>query len=480
MNTKLPIIAILLLLIGGGIFGGYYYSTVDADDGPCAALVSTNVEAEEDTPEFVPEIIKPELPTAIEKPDVTPDDTDDAETPTKPTPDPEKPTKDLTDKEKVDATKQKIQDLVEANGGNIDDETKAKIVALVEAMEVLETTKIEEGNFKHTVSGTVVDAHGQPVKGANVMLQIDSKESLKGANDKQIEGLRKRRSGRPNFSAYVRSYAVTDVDGKFSFLFHTSVNEGVESLNVTVHAQHASHLNSTSQKLTLKKGDVTTGLNFDLKQSGAISGRVVDGYGAGIKGARVSASKTRAAGDRSRSRSYVPTRMTISDADGNFKIAGLEDGEFTVNAWMSGYLTKAGSQHNVTVSTGQESYLAGDFILEKSASLSFTVVTAEGAINTGYLRVNFYGTDGKRMSSRNARVSKGGKVVVANVPAATSQFSVSMGGYEMSAKQYVSVLGGEEVQAGTVTLVAAAPTQKSDRIKELEKLKEALKSAKLE
>ncbi|MHC4841459.1 MAG: carboxypeptidase-like regulatory domain-containing protein [Planctomycetota bacterium] len=462
MKTKLPIIAILLLLLSGTAFGGYYYTTLEDDEGPCAALVSEHNDTEEiEKPDVVDEVDKPEV-EAEPEPEVTPEPeavVNSVDETTEP-----------TAKEKMNATKNKIEAIIKENGGDIDAETQKELVALVESIKMLEQIQTPQGNFKHTISGKVFDANGEAVKGAQLMLQIDSKDSLQGATKPAAGELRKRSSR--IVRGYVRSYATTDAHGQFTFVFSTNVKEGVETLAVTMHSQQSSHLNSDSQKLTLRNEETTTNLAFNLKQAGLISGRVVDGYGAPIKGARVSASQAYDKNTRSRSLSYSRARQAVTDELGNFKIHGLNDGKYVVYGWANGYQAEAGKQQTLTVVTGQETFLAGDLILNKQATLSFTLSSSDGAVSGRYATLIFHNTEGKRTSSRSARIAKDGKVTAAGVPSGSIQFTVYVNGYDKSETQFASIVGGEESQLGTIMLTKSVATPSSSKKGDLDRVRE--------
>ncbi|MCF6228602.1 MAG: carboxypeptidase-like regulatory domain-containing protein [Planctomycetes bacterium] len=456
MKSKLPIIAIVLLLLSGTIFGGYYYNALQNEEGPCAGLIS-----KVEDPVVQPE---QEVVTKIEKPETTPEPE-----PIKPAAKEPKPT--TTDKlSAAEILNEVDSDLTDEQKKILSDEEKKLMMDLVGSVQVY------TGNFKHTLSGKVVDSFGEGVKGAQIMLQIDSKDSLqsskKQTKDKKKVSLRSMRLP----PGYVRSYAITDTKGQFTFVFSTNVKEGIDLLNVTMYSQHASHLKSDSQTLVIRKEETTENLNFALKQAGVISGRIVDGFGSPIKGVRVSASMINNLRKRKWSRSM--SRQAATDAEGNFKIVGLEDGQYRVYGQATGYRAEPGKRHDVTVVTGQEAYLAGDMILNKQSTLSFTLTSAEGAVSGSSVILGFYNADGKRTNSRSARIGEGGKVTVTNIPTASVQFDVSVKGYGTTTKQYVSITSGEETEFGTITLMKAE-SNSSDESKKIDSIRELKKKMKV-
>jgi protocatechuate 3,4-dioxygenase beta subunit len=140
-----------------------------------------------------------------------------------------------------------------------------------------------------TANGLVVDAEGKPVEGANVFLDsLDHREN-----------------------------ATTDATGQFRF--HQP--RGSYQLKVS-HDRYRSF----EQPLQLPVKDVTVVLDA----GGSLSGRVVDGKGAGIPGAEVRA--VPAVLDQLLGELEGGNTRTTTDAEGRFEVTGLLAGRMVVSA----------------------------------------------------------------------------------------------------------------------------------------------------
>lgn len=179
------------------------------------------------------------------------------------------------------------------------------------------------------VAGTAIDAHGEPIAGADVMAKWISEE------------------GRPGTGPHDLSVR-TDTEGRFVF---EGVAEGVD-VELTAH-RYRMH---TPEPVVSRVGaDVAPILRLDSTRSVALQGRVLDAAGRPIKGAavRIRSQKRVAPGGQVRGNEPVPFEgiaVLLTDADGRFQTPkDLDvDGEYAAyvsaegrasarTAWIMGY-----------------------------------------------------------------------------------------------------------------------------------------------
>lgn len=167
------------------------------------------------------------------------------------------------------------------------------------------------------VEGKVLkDATGEPLRGARVQLQLNSREAMLEDSGDEV---------------------VTNETGEFSFI---DLAAGTYTLSVSRAGYVTQHYGGTAggfnlmgragTPLTLAAGQKMTELQFRMVAGGVVTGRVYDQYGDPVEGAAVSAQKPGAGGMMS---SFMGTGYEAVTNDlGEYRIYGLAAGEYVVVA----------------------------------------------------------------------------------------------------------------------------------------------------
>lgn len=193
--------------------------------------------------------------------------------------------------------------------------------------------------------------------GKPLVLELETPLRIEGQalrNEAPVEGAEVVLSGMHRADT-VRSGA----SGRFSF---EQLRSGTYSVRAT------EGRNTAEVALNLRPLKPTSPLVLRLEEGGVLLGTVRDQDGAPVPGAQVSASIEAAGVD--------PTRETVSDGQGNFRIDPLLPGQATVWATAKGYLQPTHAPR-VLVSLDQAAQV--ELKLERAAVLSGVVVDEEGA-----------------------------------------------------------------------------------------------------
>ncbi len=180
-----------------------------------------------------------------------------------------------------------------------------------------------------TVSGTVVDTRGAPVRGAMLMMQTTTEPPRRIAAD-----------------------ATSDATGAITF---KAVPPGEFLVGMPQTRGNSLADEDRALRITVPRGGAVTGLRFVVPATEGqytISGRVVDARGKPITRASVST----AAVDRPNVRREV---HATSDANGAFVLSGLEEGAHTVWAQANGFVS--GEQSRVMAGAADVVITVKDF-----------------------------------------------------------------------------------------------------------------------
>lgn len=157
------------------------------------------------------------------------------------------------------------------------------------------------------ISGRVVSAEtGAPLPGASLFLQANTGPS---------------QPPRTTFA---------DVDGAFEFAGLPAGDYVLASSKGGYFIRPLTMLARPSAlTITLRDGRAADPVTISMKRGGAITGRVVDGFGEPVAGVRVEALRVRHGSDGSRTMIPVGTSDTTDDL-GQFRVYGLPSGDFIV------------------------------------------------------------------------------------------------------------------------------------------------------
>jgi protocatechuate 3,4-dioxygenase beta subunit len=209
-----------------------------------------------------------------------------------------------------------------------------------------------------TIGGTVVDEKGNPVAGARVAIPRDF-----GG------GRRMRMMGRSSFAPVETE---TGPNGAFS------LRRLPPSSGLTVQASKADYAPARLTGIRLKTGENVKGVSLVLKRGLGAQGTVVDAEGRPVAGAEVRAVRVE------KGRRGFAVMMTgagrekadaVSDAQGAFRLGGLEASRYRVSAEKEGLVQRTPA--TLDVADGAENRVA-PIVLEVGAAVAGTVRNVRG------------------------------------------------------------------------------------------------------
>jgi len=153
-----------------------------------------------------------------------------------------------------------------------------------------------------SIEGTVVDESGNPISGVTV--------EVVGSDGRTYS-------------------AITEEDGVYK-IDHVPAEE-----NLTITAERAGYVTNSVDNISVRVGDITTGVDIVLKENvGILAGKVLDPYGEPVSGVEVEIS------------SYDNTYTTTTNESGEFRIEKVAAGPYTVTATSIDYMD---AKENTTV-----------------------------------------------------------------------------------------------------------------------------------
>ncbi|MCK5942462.1 MAG: carboxypeptidase regulatory-like domain-containing protein, partial [Planctomycetes bacterium] len=190
-----------------------------------------------------------------------------------------------------------------------------------------------------SIAGVVQDEGGRPLAGVTVAAEL----------------------GPLGFDSV--SMMTTGEDGAFSL---GKLGPGTWTLRAT----SAQFLPSVSQH-EIEAAQRVEGLVVTMSPGAVISGRVVDDRGVGVAGMKVVSQRKERSGDVEVVR-FTGEEAAVTDANGNFRLAGLEGEHATLKA--------SGEGHTTVVESGVETGKSGvELRVQRLASVTGVLVTADGA-----------------------------------------------------------------------------------------------------
>ena len=160
-------------------------------------------------------------------------------------------------------------------------------------------------------------------------------------------------------------YAISGSSGGYQIV------EGLGTGEYSAVVMAKGYIDGKVEKIQVIAGQETSGIDFLLKRSGAISGKVTGPGGQPLKGILVYATQTEGTGGNASS-------YALTGEDGSYFIySGLSTGTYNVTAgfYSTGYISQ--TQSNINVVEVQETSNL-NFQLEVSGTISGTVTTTEG------------------------------------------------------------------------------------------------------
>lgn len=189
----------------------------------------------------------------------------------------------------------------------------------------------------------------------------------------------------------------------------------------TVRTAAPQYLPATAE-VTLRLEEVRTGLELRLARGAAIAGRVVDDLGRGVAGAKVTALRNEERGGM-RIERFTGDEAVVTDAGGNFTLAGLAGETATIRAFGRGHTEAMAA--NVPIGAGEvvlqvqrHGVVAGVLVGEDGAPIAGSMVHARPGTGGAAGLIDFEaGVGVPLMPGRaNARTAADGTFRIEGVP----------------------------------------------------------------
>lgn len=327
-----------------------------------------------------------------------------------------------------------IEDVKNALDGFSKAELK-EIEELVEELIAIEP-ELPQIEFVVDLSGTVVDAQGDPVPNAKV--HLDAVERRIG-------------SAPPRFrnKLYMYSLAIkADELGVWRTVVKEIVGE-TSGLEIGVIATAPEYANSKIAVVRPKNNENRTGIELVMRGHGSLSGRVLDQNGVGVSGITVEIDKV--GGRAARQFSFLgPEHSTVTDSSGRYEFMKLIEGMYDFSLSEKGIRVRS-APGQVTIRTGEECTQGTDCIVTKVHVLRFRP-TSEGESITGFFSICFLDSQGNVISTISDYLLFRAKIVVLNEPpVGTVKIALSLSGYRD--KEVNCTIGeNESVDLGEIKL----------------------------
>lgn len=305
--------------------------------------------------------------------------------------------------------------------------------------------------FAVTISGTVLDAAGTATAGANVYVRD---EADFGATAKAVFTRYLMAGGSPK--------AQSDASGNFSIAFSKRYTQEPSSVKFFVTASAGGTRNDAGAvEFSLRNGETKDGLRVELPPSGTLTGRVVDAQGMAVPGAMVRATATAQIARTINTAEGKPSILlsgggnggATTDANGQFRIAGLGAGQYSITATKRGYAEPIPAKATITV--GVET-AAPDLVLKEQVSLKLKLVGLDATAGRASCRVTFYNSEGKAVSEAVAAPNKDGELTFLNVPENAATFDLRSALFDRTAQYTLTRGGGPVIDYGSVTVIPKA------------------------
>lgn len=318
--------------------------------------------------------------------------------------------------------------------------------------------------FTATISGNVVDNTGTPV--AKVSITLRETPVYPAAEGTPTPAAPVSSRGRPGQRA-----ATSDAAGNFTISFSRRYPKEPTSVAFVLSADNGvggtfGAATAKPVEFSLKHTETKDGVRLEVPATGALVGRVVDGQGAPVPGATVTA-----AGELTQDtgggniRVGSTSRNGQTDANGQFRLEPIMPGAYSVNARKAGF-RDAALTGKVTVVANQDTAIPGDLVLLGESKLRVTLTSAEGPIAKAGCTVTFYDAAGKPIRTGNGRADDNGVIVFGAVPENAVSFDLMSASFERTQKFGFTPTVGMQTDYGVVTVnptkTAAKPAPEGD------------------
>ena len=293
-----------------------------------------------------------------------------------------------------------------------------------------------------TVSGLVIDAHGEPVGGAAVSLRKEAAGGLFGMGGARIER-RVRMSpggGAPTVEDGSQSYSdISDLNGTFKL-------RGIAPGEYSLSATHSEWAPSESATMDLVEGDQTEDLEVALRAGGALSGVTYDADGNLLAEARVSLNPVAQGGAEDSLAISMGVgggfvggsdKSTISDQEGKYRLGGILPGRYMVElhnphqatggAMMFMMSNDGGAQKGTAVSIEEGETAVVDLHLPPTGTVTGQVTEAGNPLSGISVSLKDPNTPFP-MGGPSSRTDDSGKFTMRNVEPGEYTLTVSPGG----------------------------------------------------
>ncbi|MDC1142490.1 carboxypeptidase-like regulatory domain-containing protein [Planctomycetota bacterium] len=357
---------------------------------------------------------------------------------------------DLTDpanrpvlKEKSSEKPSSLKEIIEAVRG-LSAEDKVKVLDEIAGGEAIEDDR-PQIEITATLSGTVVDALGNPVPGAGVFATL-IENSGDHSSSTFILGL-------GSSSIIGEQIATSDNSGVWSAEVSKKVYEG-NKLTASLVARAEGFADSKAKEATVADKQTETDISITLRGSGSVSGWVRDAAGLGIEGVEVGLDPVKSDngfggfifGDFENSSSKYNAR---TDAAGFYRIEGIPEGRHKFKLKLVGVREKSGPKE-VKVLSGKDTKSEIDFVVERTSSVVVKLQDKDGEPISGWGVLTLIGEDGGEAFKGNLLVQKG-TAEISDPPSGRFQMVISVWGYKDS-KTSIDVRDGQSTRLDTMIL----------------------------
>jgi protocatechuate 3,4-dioxygenase beta subunit len=302
-----------------------------------------------------------------------------------------------------------------------------------------------EVDLAATILGTVVDARGAPVAGAQIHGRF-SESFTSGGSAMRFSVSSAGGAG--------QQLATSDAGGAFRIDLSRKIREGA-ALAIALTAAKDGYAESATVNISIRNGETRDGIRLVLRESGSISGRVVDDAGRGVAGARVSlgGGGPRVSGVVIDSFQPRGGLSAVTDASGEFRIDGVPEGRHSFVLQAAGYRQLSGPS-TVEARAGIDVRAAVDFVVAQTTSVSVTLRDSDGNPLRGWATLVFKDGAGNDAATLRGAVGEDGVFTANDPPVGSYRVSVSLFGYQAQ-EVHATVLENSVAELGVVILMPA-------------------------